>query len=359
MSRTFTSVDDTFLATIIGQARRRLVFIAPGIRMPVARALVCALDALPQEAIHMVLDVDAEVCRLGYGDKDLSGLDHLQQAVAKHGLTLNHHPGIRIGMLIADDTTLIYSPTPLLIEAESTQPEKPNGILLQNEVPFQIANACGVGPEGHATIEVGIDPIDEKKVIEVKRDLEDRPPKEFNVARIERVFSSLLHYVEFRIDDYKLTTRSLLLNPELFGVRNAAVVRRLTNRYHLFSDTDSLTVEIPAISQNGEPDPKRPKEKFGALSIDRERKRIKKKFIIEAGRNYGLLILRRDVDLFEEEIVILKGKIEAYKKAVQEQIKTRTDEIVTELRNEGAPKTRASGPLAVTVFGEGNLRCRR
>jgi len=38
-------------------------------------------------------------------------------------MTLNHNPGISIGLLIADDVTLIYNPTPLLIEAGSGQPD--------------------------------------------------------------------------------------------------------------------------------------------------------------------------------------------------------------------------------------------
>ena len=332
MSRTFTNVDDRVLREVIAKARQRLVFVAPGIRPPVAEALANAMQVVPVAAIHLVLDVDAEVCRLGYGDKDFKGMELLQAAAAKQGLTVNHHPGIRIGLLIADDTTLIYSPTPELIETESRQPDKPNAIVLQNELPPQLANACAVGKEGFATLEIGKDRIDTRKVEAVKLELQDRPPKEFNVARIERVFSSMLQYVELNIEDYKITSRSLLLNPELFGVRDVEVVRRLTNRYHLFSETDALTVEIPHVGADAKPDPKKPKEKFGPLSIDRERNRIKKRFVIEAGR-YGTLILRRNVPDFEKEIKILEARIAEYKTAVQEQIKKRTDAIVDELLN--------------------------
>lgn len=330
MSRTFTNVDDSVLCEVIAQAKQRLVFVAPGIRPPVAQALAAAMRTVPAAAIHLVLDVDAEVCRLGYGDKDFKGMELLQLEAAEHHLTVNHHPGIRIGLLIADDTTLIYSPTPELIETESRQPDKPNAIILRNELPPQLANACAVGSEGFATVEVGRDAIDAKKVEAVKRDLQAVPPKEFNVARIERVFSSMLQYVELTIEDYKLNSRSLVLNPELFGVRDADVVRRLTNRYNLFSKTDALTVEIPQFDENAQPDAKRPKEKFGPLSIDRERNRIKKRFVIEAGK-YGTLILRRNVPAFEKEIKVLEAKIAAYRSAVQSQIETRIQEIVDEL----------------------------
>ena len=330
MSRTFTNVDDKVLCEIIAHARQRLVFVAPGIRPPVAQALTAAMSLVPGPAIHLVLDVDAEVCRLGYGDKDFKGMQILQAAAAKHNLTVNHHPGIRIGLLIADDTTLIYSPTLELIEAESHLPDKPNAIILQNELPPQLADACAVGSRGFATLEIGLDPIDNRAVEAVKQDLQDRPPKEFNVARIERVFSSMLQYVELTIEDYKLTRRSLLLNPELFGVRDVEVVRRLTNRYHLFSETDALMVDIPHIDQTAKPDPKKPKEKFGPLSIDRERNLIKKRFVIEAGR-YGTLILRRNVPDFERELKVLEAKISAYRLAVQKKIEMRTQEIVDEL----------------------------
>jgi hypothetical protein len=343
MSRTFTSVDDEVLRRHIAQARRRLVFVAPGVRLDVANALASAMTVLPPDAIHLVLDVDAEVCRLGYGDTNLAGLEHLQQAATQHGLTINNHPGIRIGLLIADDTTLIYSPTPQLIEAGSKQPDKPNGIFLLNEIPKQLADACAVGVERHATLEVGRDPIDSRKVEDVKRDLQERPPKEFNVARVERVFNSMLHYVEFRIEDYKLTSRSLLLDSELFGVHNAEVISRLTNRYHLFSETDALTVEIPAIGPDGQPDRRTAKEKFGPLSIDRERNRIKNRFIIQAGK-FGLLILRRDVVEFEDAIKVLEAKIAAYKAAVQALIKQRTDEIVAELLAALADRLRKDPP---------------
>lgn len=327
---TFTSVDDRVLQEVIGRARQRLVFIAPGIRPPVATALVRAMSVVPTDSIHLVFDVDAEVCRLGYGDRDFRGIEILQAAAAQNGLTVNHQPGIRIGLVIADDTTLIYSSTPELIETESRQPDNPNAICLSAELPPQLARACAMGEERHATLEVGKDPIRHARIAAVKRDLEERPPKEFNVARIERVFNSMLHYVEFRIEEYKLTSRSVSLNPKLFGVKNADVVRRLSNRYHLFSETDALTVEIPAFDENAVPKTSGDKEKFGPRSIDKERKRIKDRFIMEAG-DFGLIILRKDVKEFEKELKVLEAKIAAYKAAVQNVIKQRTDQIVAEL----------------------------
>jgi len=341
--KTFTSVDDSVLIQTISQARQRLVFVAPGLRPPVAHALAGAMRMVPADSIHLVLDVDAEVCRLGYGDKDFEGVRLLQAAAQNHKLTVNHHPGIRIGLLISDEITLVYSPTPELIEAESRQPDKPNAICLRSELPAQLANACAVGAEGHATLEIGHEPIAQEQIKAVKLDIAERPPKPFNVARIERVFNSMLHFVELRIEDYKLTSRSVSLNAKLFGVQNAEVIRRLSNRYRLFAETDTLDVEIPAFDADGQPLAGKPGQKFGPRSIDAERKRIKARFIMEAG-DFGLIIQRKDVAAFEKELKLLVVRIAAYKAAVQDIIKKRTDEIVSELLNALKETLRANPP---------------
>ena len=62
--RTFTNVDDRVLVKLISQASHRVVFVAPGLRQVVAEALADALRRLPGK-VMVVLDVDAEVCRLG------------------------------------------------------------------------------------------------------------------------------------------------------------------------------------------------------------------------------------------------------------------------------------------------------
>jgi hypothetical protein len=61
---TFTNIDDNALIERLSRATQRVVFIAPGLRDTVARILEAAFARLPGN-VTVILDVAAEVCRLG------------------------------------------------------------------------------------------------------------------------------------------------------------------------------------------------------------------------------------------------------------------------------------------------------
>lgn len=96
--------------------------MAPGVSEKVPDALGGRFSQEDKLRIEVVLDADPEVYRLGFGT--VSGITKLKSHAQTHMFGLRHQPGIRIGILIADDKTLIYAPTPLLIEAGSTSAEK-------------------------------------------------------------------------------------------------------------------------------------------------------------------------------------------------------------------------------------------
>ena len=144
MSQTFTVVNDEVLESCILEAHHKIVYVAPGVSTVVAQALVSRFRDIGQLAITLILDVDPEVYRLGYGDSE--GLDLIKSLADENMLELRKQAGVRIGLLIVDDTTLIYAPTPRLIEAGSVQPEKPNAIFLEG-TPDAIDHACASGSE--------------------------------------------------------------------------------------------------------------------------------------------------------------------------------------------------------------------
>ena len=125
---TFTVVNDETLVASITATTQTLVYVAPGITKPVVDALAERLDSQNNLQCTLILDLDPEVYRLGYGTEE--GLLALQALATRHHLELRQQEGIRIGLLITDGQTVLYSPTPLLIEAGSVSVNKPNAVII-------------------------------------------------------------------------------------------------------------------------------------------------------------------------------------------------------------------------------------
>ncbi len=135
-----TTVDDAYLCQLIQGVKGRLVYMTPGMSDQVAEAVCKKWDELPPNAINIIIDVDPEVCRMGFGTID--ALKKLNEKARKLGGAIHEQPGVRIALLIADDITLFYAPTPLLIEGGSDTQVRPNAVKL-NLVPTDIAKDMG------------------------------------------------------------------------------------------------------------------------------------------------------------------------------------------------------------------------
>lgn len=80
---TFCAVDDATLIGLIQEARKRIVFIAPGVHASVATALGQRFTEIDGLDVTVVLDPDEEVCRNGYGD--IKGLELVHEHAKKNG----------------------------------------------------------------------------------------------------------------------------------------------------------------------------------------------------------------------------------------------------------------------------------
>ncbi len=152
--RAFSTADDSNRVALIENAKRRLVFVAPAVSPPVAQALSRAIQRLGPDGVTLTLDVSADTYRLGYGEA--STLQSLYDATRSAGQPLRMHAGLRIGVLISDDTMMVYAPTPLLIEAGSKQDERPNAVLVGMPTD-EVLRELGLGPEGVKDQKVGLD----------------------------------------------------------------------------------------------------------------------------------------------------------------------------------------------------------
>jgi hypothetical protein len=232
-----------------------LVIVSPGLSNDLAAAISTriARDGGPP-LLAVIVDIDPEVCRLGYGEID--AVDTVRQALAKKGLSLQTQKGIRIGLLVADEEILVFSPTPRLIEAGAHSEDTPNAIHITHSAAVDIARACGASTEESALEkqELGLDLVDESKLAAVKQDLKEVPPRQFDLARLERVFNYRLEFVEFSVEHYKLKTRSVALPAELLGLAEKKLQERIRNSFRVFEAGAPFEFKIvdpvPACAQN-------------------------------------------------------------------------------------------------------------
>lgn len=287
----------------IVRAQRRIVLLSPGIDEAIATELAMAWQRLGPEAVTVILDIDPEVIRLGYGTE--AGLDIIQNVAASLAQAVCHQAGIRLCVLVADDTTLIFSPTPLLIEAGSTQPERPNGISLQT-TPKVLGDELGIGDEGAAKREIGLNIVNPAAIAEVKNDLRENPPLKFDVSRKERVFNAKLEFVELELEGCFVSRHTVTIPAELVGmVRMDKKTRdKLRSSFRLVEESDILDA----------------KKKISEKALRNECQRIRKKFLRPVS-GYGTLILRANREAFETEVAGLRERVEGFRQALRSKLK--------------------------------------
>lgn len=311
-AHSFTNADDARLVELLSSARRRVVLAAPGISAGVAEALAAAWDRLGSAGVHVVLDVDAEVCRLGYGTID--GLKALQDAAQRRGCTVGHQRGIRIGILVSDDATLVFSPTPLLVEAGRGQADRPNAILL-GVVPEAVASDLGMSPGATGPPAIGSAPLDEIRLKRVERDLSNAPPQPFDLARQVRVFTNRFQFVELKLAGCQISRRRVRIPSEFVGLAKSKSVEE---RFHAHVDLmQSGSLEVT----HGEGEGMR---RITEASIQQERKQIERDFMTVLP-DYGSVILRSRKAEFEEAVRALEETVQIFSEGIKEALQIHID----------------------------------
>ena len=281
---TFAVASDEALVKMIKSAQKRLVVIAPALTKPVADAISQRLDDLGKIDVTVILDSDPEVYRLGFGDKE--ALEIVRSASAKQYFDLREQPGVRIGVVISDEMTIIYSPISRTIEAGSTSIEKPNAIVLTGDAVDRIANASGAGTDENARKrEVGSTALNPQKVHAMESNLKANPPKDFDLTRKLKVFSSKVQYVELSISNCRLTTRQVPLPPELIDLEDDDLKNKISSRIQMPSD-DIGKIKIKLEEED------KPIE-VDDNYLNKERKRIEDTYTYQVN-NFGRMILQTD-----------------------------------------------------------------
>ncbi|MEN9581945.1 MAG: hypothetical protein RJA70_4954, partial [Pseudomonadota bacterium] len=246
--------------------------------------------------------IDAEVVRLGYGTE--KGLEETLKAAASCNQAVCHQPGVRICVVAADETSLIFAPTPLLIEAGSLQPNRPNGIALQ-ATPKVLGDELGVGADGPAKREIGLEIVKADAIEAVKKDLSGNPPLKFDISRKERVFNAKLEFVEFELEGCFISRHTVTIPPELVGMAKMDPKTRdkLRSSFRLLEESDILDA----------------KKKISEKALRDECQRIRKIFLRPVS-GYGTLMLRANKDTFEKEVRWFRTKVDAFQTALREKL---------------------------------------
>lgn len=317
------TITDELLISDLNAATDRIVLIAPGVWPPLAEAVASTWTRLGRDRVTVILDSTAEVCRLGYGS--LEGLEILQSAATAVGGSLGQESGVRICVVIADQKTFVFSPTPRLLESppgntltsEVTQP-KANGIVL-DAAPPMLEKDLGISSAGDATRILGNEQVTTEKLQFVVSDLKTNPPKKFDLARAVNVYNAKIQFVEFRVDGCRLSEHKARLPKNLLQVikGNQALSKKIENSIQLL-DRDDVLITDPKLSQE---------------TVFKQRDRIYRRYLKSVDR-IGTVIKREEKSAFLKEVEKLRADVDKFSKHVERILSERFRETAEQLAGE-------------------------
>lgn len=292
------SLTDTELMALVQCARQRLVVIAPGLSEAVAKALSLAWRDLGPDSVQVVVDSDPEVCRLGFGE--VAALEILQKTAEQLGTSVLQQSGLRVGVVITDETTTIYSPTPLLVEAGGQPGERRNAIRL--EVSSSHSNEKALEP-GIPLLNLQATPLSETVIREAVDDLKANPPLKFDLAQKVRVFNAQFEFVEFEVRGMALSRKTVPIPSDLMGFANDPKAQRLLrSSFHLIAENTELS----------------------GKRINKLRQFIAKEYLMTLP-GYGSVVLRKRKLEFEAAVKVLERYVERFQKLLKKRLQTEID----------------------------------
>jgi hypothetical protein len=351
----FTVVNDMTLCAAIDATEQSLVYVAPGVTKPVVDAMGASLRTKPHLQVTAIIDLDPEVYRLGFGTEE--GLRALQELAGQQHFALRQQQGLRVGLLVTDQRTLVYSPTPLLIEAGSTSEEKPNAVVISRGVDPTAAllHACGapgvggVGAPPPRDAEVGRIPATPAAVDASLASLKEVPPKKFSVARIERVYESKIQFVDLELTGYRLSAKRVNIPNDLLVGEDRAFRERLKNSFLLLQGEQTIKVRIPVFDlQTAKPKPAEnggnaPMEEWSEVTLEAHRKALYDDFLINVPC-FGHVIMRRNRPELDKRLRLLEAQIKEFNAAIQKELANKLVGAVKALAETLLPRIRDSLP---------------
>lgn len=348
--RTFTVATDEAIVDLVRSAKKRLVVIAPAVSKQVAEAVAERFEDMDTLDVRVILDADAEVYRLGFGEHEALGV--IREAASKSFLDLREQPGVRIGVIISDENTMVFAPVSKNVEAGSGTAEKPNAIVLTGVSASDLARAAGVAEvnAGDATDpsppdpEIGNSALEPEKVNQLQEDLNRNPPAKFDITRRMNVFSSRVVYIEFEIKNFSLSRKQVRLPDDFATVGNKELQSQISSRLRApMADIGSVKLKI------GEGSGARDVE-VDEKWLQKERKRIVDKYTFQVD-NFGRVILREDRQKFDAEVDAFKTVVQRFHSEVAGQIESMREAFVQRFVDEFLDRWLEQPPEYMDSYG--------
>jgi len=251
-SPVFVSASDRSLAVRISHATQRIALAAPAIREQTAAALLDANARVGGDSVSVVVDCDDEVFRLGYGSIEAL------QTLRDHGVNVRQSSGLRVGVLVCDDETVVFTPTALYVQDEVQSDETPNAMTLRGIDVDRIAAALFPAPQAPlhtpqssasileelagVEIEIGQSELTTATVAVVQQSLAEAPPIAFDIARQVRVFEPYIQYVDIKLIGCHIERRTIELPQSIQGLdQQEDLSARIHTKFDLIEKSASVS----------------------------------------------------------------------------------------------------------------------
>ncbi len=247
MNNIFTCMNPDLIAECIKLAKFRIVYISSSLNEVIASAIASKCTELKDD-ITVILDVSETVCHFGYGTA--LGYELLQEAE----IEIQRVENLRIGCLIVDHAGWVFTPTPLLLEADKVIDTQPNAIkvlpeqilmLLQSAAPKQLTEDEKDDTDCDPDVmpaSIKTEQVSKQEIIELTQKLEKNPPQKFDISRKVNVFNTMIEFVELSLIGASVSKQTVRIPAKLLvGGVDKAMQSKLRTGYSVLPKDSKLS----------------------------------------------------------------------------------------------------------------------
>lgn len=284
-------------AELIARAQYRIVYVGPGISPRELAALISAQTKLPPQAIQVVVDLSPAAFKAGYWENQSP---HELTELLKLSSMAQIGKGLRLGLIVVDEESYLYTPTAQSIEPERHDAEEANAVRLSPEETERLIASI---LQPRQTNQRQRPPISETAVEHVQEQLQRQeyvPP--INVRLLD-FLRKVISIVQFEVTGYQLTRKTLRLPQEiidLLGAQDSEIAERLSASWRVFGSDKDADQEIAQQQQaiqreieNLKSEYLRPLSHYGFGLVDSQREQFEQrwqKFQTEIVKTYQALL---------------------------------------------------------------------